>query len=239
MQALRGKTWLGVALFALAMAWMEAATVYYLRTLVGRIDPYQAIPLPIAPELGEAELIREGATLVMLFAVGWLAGWNWRTRLAYTLIAFGVWDIFYYVFLRVLTGWPKTLFDWDVLFLIPLPWWGPVVTPMSIAALMIVWGTLVSQIDQPNSPLRLGLKACGLNVVGVILALYVFMADAIRVLPQGEEALRQMLPRQFNWPLFGLAWLLMAAPVASLVWRIRQGRRGPEASATQESSHGD
>ena len=143
-----------VAVYAIAMAWVEAAVVYYLRTLVDRIDPYQANPLPISTGLGEAELVREIATLVMLLTVGWLAGASWRSRLGYSLIAFGIWDIFYYVFLRVMTGWPNSLLNWDILFLIPLPWWGPVWAPASIALLMILWGTLVTQFESPSARQR-------------------------------------------------------------------------------------
>src|SRR5690242_9759131 len=135
--------WLVVALYAIAMAWVEAAVVYYLRTLVDRIDPYQPNPLPIATGLGEAELVREFATLAMLVAVGWLAGATWRSRAAYAFVAFGIWDIFYYVFLRVMTGRPESVFDWDILFLIPLPWWGPVWAPVSIAFMMVLFGTVI------------------------------------------------------------------------------------------------
>src|SRR5438477_11015963 len=127
--------WLVVVLFATAMAWMESATVVYLRILVGRVNPYQFDPLPRHDVLGNTELVRELATMLMLFAVGWLAGRSWRTRLSYSLIAFGVWDILYYVFLAMIASWPRSLLDWDVLFLIPLPWWGPVVAPVTIAAL--------------------------------------------------------------------------------------------------------
>ena len=128
------------------MAWVEAASVYYLRVLVDRLDPYQANPAADAwRRSDQVELVREAATLVMLLTVGMLAGLTWHSRLAYTAIAFGVWDIFYYVFLKVIYDWPKSLFDWDVLFLLPLPWWGPVLAPVCIALLMIVWGTLVSQ----------------------------------------------------------------------------------------------
>src|SRR5262245_50564376 len=119
------KRWWAVVTYAIAMAWVEAAVVLYLRTLVNRIEPYQQKPLPNMPGLIAPEIIREAATIVMLTAVGWLAGRSWRGRFGYLLIAFGVWDIFYYVFLKILTGWPRTLLDWDVLFLIPLPWWGP------------------------------------------------------------------------------------------------------------------
>src|SRR5258708_33485736 len=127
------------------MAWMEAATVFYVRALVGRIEPYQAEPLPMHGALGNVELWREAATLILLAAVGWLAGRTWRQRAGYAALAFGIWDVLYYVFLRPISGWPNTLLDWDILFLLPLPWWGPVLAPGSIAVLMILWGTLVAQ----------------------------------------------------------------------------------------------
>jgi hypothetical protein len=87
--------WLLVVVFAIGMAWVEAASVYYLRVMVDRLDPYQANPLPIGGELEQVELVREVATLVMLLTIGTLAGRTARTRLGYTAIAFGVWDVSY------------------------------------------------------------------------------------------------------------------------------------------------
>ncbi|HEY4690200.1 MAG TPA: hypothetical protein VIK33_12875 [Anaerolineae bacterium] len=214
------RRWLIVMLFAVAMAWMESATVTYLRMLVGRVDPYQAAPLPISAGLGEAEVIREAATLVMLVAVGLLAGRTWRSRLAYSLIAFGVWDILYYVFLAVISGWPRSILDWDVLFLIPLPWWGPVLAPTAIAALMVIGGTLISQFDEPDRPVWPGRGAWALNLLGVLIALYVFMTDAIQALPGGVDAVRAVLPVWFNWPLFVVALILQAAPIVDIGSRI-------------------
>src|SRR2546425_7436264 len=86
-----GRRWFVVALYAVAMAWVEAAAVYYLRSLIGRIEPYQPDPLPEAGGFGEAEVVRELATLVMLLAVGWLAGKNARSRLGYAVVTFGLW----------------------------------------------------------------------------------------------------------------------------------------------------
>ena len=66
----------------------------------------------------------------MLLAVGFLAGRTWWQRFAYWLLAFGVGDIFYYAWLRVLLGWPSSLGDRDLLFLLPDEWWAPVWQPV-------------------------------------------------------------------------------------------------------------
>jgi len=195
--------------FAMAMAWVEAASVYYIRALVDRIEPYQPNPLPIHGALGNVELLREVATLVMLATLGLLAGRTWRRRVGYAALAFGAWDIFYYVFLRLMTGWPQTLLDWDILFLLPLPWWGPVLAPVSIALVMIVWGTLATQASDGAGDVR---WTWALSSVGIALALSVFMTDAWRALPGGRDAVLRVLPTTFNWPLFWIALLLMASP---------------------------
>ncbi|MEK7678186.1 MAG: hypothetical protein AAB676_20335 [Verrucomicrobiota bacterium] len=214
------KRWLIVALFAVAMAWVESAVVVYLRTLLDRVQPYQPNPLPEFGELGPTELVRELATLVMLFTVGWLAGQTPRSRFAYAMIAFGVWDIFYYLFLNWICGWPTSLWNWDILFLLPLPWWGPVLAPVSIAALMIAGGTLVAQFDSANRPLWPGTTARALGFGGAMLAWYVFMSDALAVAEGGVERIRNVLPAAFNWPLFLLALAMMASLIVDLGWRI-------------------
>jgi hypothetical protein len=210
---LRDGRWLIVVLFAIAMAWVESAVVFYLRTMTDRIQPYQPNPIPDFKGFELAEIVRELATMIMLATVGWLAGRTTRSRIGYSLVAFGVWDIGYYVFLKILCGWPASLLDWDLLFLIPLPWWGPVLAPMLIAALMILWGTLASQFERNDWSGRSNKRTwfyCGL---GIALGLYAFMADAIRVTGQGEAALRNLLPETFNWPVFIFALALMSAPV--------------------------
>jgi len=211
-----------VVVFASGMAWVEAASVYYLRVTVDRLDPYQANPLPMSGILEQVELVREASTLVMLLTVGMLAGRTGPTRLGYTAIAFGVWDIAYYVFLKVICDWPKSLFDWDVLFLLPMPWWGPVLAPVCIALLMIVWGTLVSQRAARSPARSVALRLLWrLNWLGVALALYVFMADSLRTVHEGLAATRTALPTAFNWSIFVVALVLMAAPVAHVAWRTR------------------
>jgi len=227
--------WMVVVIFAVAMAWVEAACVYYLRVLVDRLDPYQANPLPIAGALGPVEIVREAATLVMIAAVGWLAGRTRVARLGYAAVAFGVWDICYYVGLRLITGWPHSLFDWDILFLLPLPWWGPVLAPVCIALLLVAGGTLACRADDAGA--RAVAVARGwwrASWAGIALALYVFMADAIDAVRHGRDV-TAVLPRTFNWPAFSLALALMAAPIAAAGWRHLAARTAgrPQAQARQ------
>lgn len=220
--------WALVVTFAMAMACVESASVFYLRALVDRIEPYQANPLPLHGALGNVELWREAATLVMIAALGMLAGCTWRRRVGYAALAFGTWDLFYYVFLRLMTGWPQTLLDWDILFLLPLPWWGPVLAPVSIALLMVAWGTLATQSGDDMTESR---WAWVLASLGIVVALVVFVTDAWQALPEGREAILRVLPATFHWPLFGVSLLLMAAPVAAIGWHwwsCRQDQREPQ-----------
>jgi hypothetical protein len=205
-----------VAVFAVAMAWVEAAVVLDLRVLVNRLQPYQPDPLPHFGGLGGAEIVREAATLVMLLAAGWLAGDRLRTRLAYSAFAFGLWDIFYYVFLVPLTGWPHSLFDWDILFLIPVPWWGPVAAPVAVSLLLILGGILMILIE------RSGREACFSKwvwipaPVGAGLVFFAFMADSIGASGRGLSRAWEVLPVDFSWPAFLAGFGLMAVPVLDL-----------------------
>ena len=156
-------------------------------------------------------------------------------------MAFGVWDIFSYVFLNIMCDWPKSVFDWDILFLLPLPWWGPVLAPASIALLMIVAGTLVTQ--RRASPATAVTSALWRsNLAGVALALYVFMEDSLRALPQGLMRRGPCCRRHSICPCS--SWHCpMAAPVAQEAWSFvcsrriaRQGRsyRAPRRERSSE-----
>jgi hypothetical protein len=84
------------------------------------------------------EIMRETATIFMLLTLAYVTSDKWKERLAYFLLSFGVWDIFYYFWLAICNGWPRSLMDTDVLFLIPVPWVSPVIVPISISVVMIL-----------------------------------------------------------------------------------------------------
>lgn len=198
-----------VALLALAMAYLEAAVVVYLRHIYGITDLVRDVAA-YDPRLAAVEAGREAAALVVLLAVGLVAGRSPQARLGFALFAFGLWDILYYAWLRVLIGWPRTLLDQDILFLIPLPWWGPVLSPVLIAFLAAAGGAMAVVHDDLKRALRPGPAGwCALGA-GMLAALYAFMADALRALPASPEALSRLRPTAFNWPLYSAGLLAMA-----------------------------
>ena len=223
------RTWWVVVSYAAAMAWVESAVVVYLRTMIDRIDPYQADPLPVSgamAALGRIEMGREAATLVMLVTMGMLAGRSGRSRWAYALLGFGLWDIFYYVWLKLMAGWPSSLLSWDILFLLPLPWWGPVLAPVAISLLLIGGSMLVIGLDRLGAKVLHGRLTWIMAAGGVVLALYLFMSDTLASAAGGVAAIRTVLPVVFNWPLFALALGLMAAPVVQLASvAVKAGRK--------------
>lgn len=131
------KTMIWIALFAIAMGFLESSVVIYLRELYypsGFEFPLKPIPVFMA----RVEFFRELATLIMLIACGIFAGRTRLQRFAYFVLAFAIWDLFYYVFLYLLLGWPQSIHTCDILFLIPVPWVGPVWAPCLLCFLMIV-----------------------------------------------------------------------------------------------------
>ena len=117
--------------------------------------------------------------------------------------------------------WPSSLLDWDILFLLPLPWWGPVLAPILIAVLLILGGLMITQSEE-QGPVRIPARSTLVALGGALLALYVFMEQAWAALPGGIEAIRAVLPTSFNWPLFIVAILLMAVPGVEIFFQVRQ-----------------
>jgi hypothetical protein len=219
-----------VSAYAVAMAYLEAAVVVYLRALLHIDLTHVSLGHYFNIELG-----REAATIVMLVAVGWVAGRELQDRLAYGAFAFGLWDIWYYIWLAVLVGWPETLFDWDILFLIPLRWWGPVLSPVLIALLLCIIGIFVIVRTERRDKVEFTNVRLVALALGGLLALYVFMADAIGALVRGNVGWDGR-PSAFNWPRFLLAMALMAVSSLRATWPWRRNVTASEVSAQTTGS---
>ncbi|OHB76517.1 MAG: hypothetical protein A2Z25_02995 [Planctomycetes bacterium RBG_16_55_9] len=98
---------------------------------------------PASARLMLTEIGREAATITLIFTGAWLFGRDRRQRFAYAMVIFAVWDIFYYVWLKVLLDWPASIMDWDILFLIPVTWAAPVFYPVLISMTMLVFAVVI------------------------------------------------------------------------------------------------
>ncbi|MBI5055269.1 MAG: hypothetical protein HZB61_01445 [Nitrospirae bacterium] len=183
--------WLTV--FSIAMAFAESAVVVYLRAI---FHPEGFIfPLKVTTDhkLG-IEVFREIATIIMLLAVSFLAGKQRWERFGYFMLSFGVWDIFYYVWLKLLIDWPLSLFDWDILFLIPIAWIGPVIAPVSISLLMIIFSIFIIHSIHKEHEFKPTALSYILALSGLSLILYSFMHDT-------GATLHQQIPKPYRYEL--------------------------------------
>lgn len=209
-----------VALYAIAMAYVESAAVTYLRGAYGIHDIVRDLPRR-SDRLTAIELGREAATIVMLLAVGWMAGRKLQDRIGMFVFAFGLWDVAYYGWLAAFIGWPQSPLDWDILFLLPLPWWGPVIAPASIAAMMMVGGAAAVRQAEEGIAWRLDRLNVALAAGGVAVVLYTFMADGIRALAEGGGAVSDVRPTEFDWALFLLGFAVMSWAGLRVTWPAR------------------
>ena len=209
-----------VVAYATAMGYLEAAVVVYLRAALGEAlasTPVQ-VSLDIAPFVG-IEVARELATLVMIGAVGWLAGRSGWERLAWSAIVFGTWDIVYYVGLYLASGWPPTLDTWDVLFLVPVAWVGPVWAPMAVSAALIAGGLLAARRLRAGNRIQPRPRELAVALLGGLLVVLSFVLDAQRVLA-GD------LAPWTGWPVLLSGILLGALGTGSAIYRRAQGTTG-------------
>lgn len=202
-------------LFGTAFGYLEAAVVCYLRTIhepvamrlrPGR-GPDDLFPLlkleevrREAPEQMRTlaiEIGREAATLAMLAAVALAAAENAGQWAAAFAIAFGAWDITFYVFLKVLRDWPASFATWDILFLIPVPWVGPVAAPVIVSATMIGAGAWHLRREASGRKVILGAGHWAGIAAGALVIIVSFTLDYRHVMAGG-------MPHPFHWLVFGL-----------------------------------
>jgi hypothetical protein len=192
MRAWRLLPW--VIIYAVAMAYVESAVVVYLRALYYPDGfAFPLVPMPAA--MVAIEIGREAATIAMLLAISMLAGAERWERFLIFCLAFGVWDLFYYIWLWVLLRWPPSLFTWDVLFLIPVPWVGPVLAPAFVSIALVGGALLLLRRAARGQVYHLPLPAQLLLLAGVVLVLGSFVLDFRLAISQAE-------PPPFRWGLF-------------------------------------
>ncbi len=222
-------TALAVIVFSVAMAYLEAAVVVYLQRAlgaeVGAIFPLS--PVIEAGDLSAIEVGREAVTLVMIASVGLFVGRTGVERLAWGAVVFGVWDIGYYAWLHVFSGWPPSLDSPDLLFLLPVPWVGPIWSPVAVSAALIGVGLAVARTLRSGRRLRLDRRHWAAGLVGGLLVVLSYTLDTPRLLDGG-------LPGPYAWPVFAAGMLLALGAAldalrrspAPIPTRLDRGRAG-------------
>ncbi|MFQ6607247.1 MAG: hypothetical protein ACE5EE_01780 [Fidelibacterota bacterium] len=177
-------------IFGVAFGLVEAAVVIYLRaqfTLNGDLFSLETLPGDII----RLEMIREGATLVLLGVVGVLAGRRPLSRFGAFMMTFATWDIFYYVWLKLFIDWPGSLLEMDVLFLLPVVWIGPVLAPLMVSTAMIICGSWIYLREEKGPPLQVTVVDWLVEIGAAVLIVASFMRCG-----------QQDQPEKFPWMLF-------------------------------------
>ena len=189
-----------VLIFGIAFAYIEAAVVIYLRTIFhsdGFTFPLCSFPITQKSDLLLTEIGREAATLVLISSGACLIGRSFQQRFAFFLTIFAVWDIFYYVWLKLLVNWPSSIMDWDILFLIPTTWASPVLAPVLVSVMLLLFAIIILYYCSSGVSLKLTLA----DWLGFfVAALVVVVSFCIAGLHISEPDFRS----HFHWSLFAL-----------------------------------
>jgi hypothetical protein len=192
-----------VVIFGVAFAYIEAAVVVYLRTI---FHPEGfSFPLvnfgagPLWRRLLLTEVGREAATLVIIATSSWLFARGRQERSAYFMTIFAVWDIFYYVWLKVLIDWPDSIMDWDILFLIPVSWASPVLAPVIVSAALLVFAVVVLYRGSAGRPIKVTLTDKFGFFLSAVVVVVSFCIGGLHITEPDYQS-------YFYWPLFGLGY---------------------------------
>ena len=164
-----------LTLFAIAFGFVESSVVVYLRRIYYGDETF-LFPLKIfEPKISTVELFREAATLIMLYAVSAAVFEKKVLRFAAFLWGFAMWDIMYYVFLKLSINWPDTIFDWDILFLIPIAWAAPVLAPVICSLTMMLLAAIILFYEDKRYSVKLSRLQTWLLILGSLTILFSFM----------------------------------------------------------------
>ena len=234
-------TLFAVLIFSIAMGFMEGAVVVYLRDIYYP-EGFKFPLVPISKLHSIVELIREAATIIMLIAIGWLAGNTPVKRFAYFLAAFAIWDLTYYIALKLVLDWPASILEWDILFLIPIPWFGPVVTPCIVSAMMLFLAALLLRAPETNGKTIIDKLSWTLLISGSVTVIASFVVEYIQytvsVMDTAVdnnlmlEELSKFVPGQFNWLLFAAGCAIILSGIFRIQYAI--GRLSTNARESTE-----
>jgi hypothetical protein len=206
------KRYVWLSLFAVAMAYLESAVVVYLREIYypnGFQFPVILVPLWIAA----IELGRELATVLMILGVAVLASRDRLESFLHFSYLFGVWDIFYYLWLKVFLNWPESLLTWDILFLIPLPWLGPVLAPVLVAIGLVAGSITLLRYRSKGIPVEIPMWGWVLEVLAGVVVIVSFIWE-FRVV------LEERVPTSFPWAIYAAGMTLGLVVFFLVVRRI-------------------
>lgn len=197
---------ISVGLFAIAMGLLEAICVVYLRQIL--LPPDGSLNnIAFSNFDFTIEVIREITTLIMLLTIAILAAYNWRTRLAMFFLAFGIWDIFYYIGLKIFLDWPATILEWDALFLVPVNWYGPVLAPVLISVYFIIVSIIIVLREATGKKLHITKPAILLQLLTFVVWYYSFTKDSSLISEFGYES------ATYSWLLFVLGILFCSVGI--------------------------
>ena len=205
-----------VTLFSIAFAYIESAVVVYLRVIFhadGFSFPLEIFDLDsLGRRLMLTEVGREAATLVLIWTGAWLFGKKTQERWAYFVMIFAVWDIFYYVWLKVLLNWPATIMDWDVLFLIPMIWASPVLYPVLVSLGMLAVAVAILWRNAQDQPVRLSWPEWAAIIGGCVVIVVSFCLG-------GTHATEDNYADYFYMPLFAAGYVVAAGACVRFLMR--------------------
>ncbi len=183
-----------ILILSIAFAYIESAVVIYLRSLYYP----DGFPFPLQTFNNShllIELGRECSIIIILLGLGYIAGKKILQRFAFFMFAFGVWDIFYYIWLKLLIDWPESLFAWDILFLIPIPWVGPILSPVLVSLCLIISSMIVIYIETPDYPIVVKKIDWIVLVFAGIIIIFSYLQHFHIIINQGT-------PDHYSWWLF-------------------------------------
>ncbi len=224
-----------LTIFSIAMGFMETAVVVYLRKIYYP-DGFHFPLIPIDSSIASVEVFREAATIIMLLFIGILTGKTITQRFAFFIYCFAIWDLFYYVFLKMLIGWPESLFAWDILFLIPVPWVGPVLAPCIVSATMILFTLLLIHYEEIGVTAKIKRNEWILLSMGSLIIIISFTLDYFQYISQNTleksywtlaskellfSDISNYVPAKFYWWLFAIGELMIVSGILSFNKRVK------------------